>query len=279
MALKLVNSSVALLCLVAVSWAIPSVADFDLMSAVGVWHMDEGEGDVTNDSSPSGNHAELWKNPLWVDGRFGKALQFDGQNFAWVRKAVDIPMETSPRTVMCHFKWAEINDFPDPQFQLTDAETMLSAGVRVSRGRVSLVIASAGGLGVDSHPSIRMFDWDGDTEWHHLAAVFPEGATKCDEFVVYFDGLLQEGTRMATNTVENDMELASRGDQVTIGTLCASFGNFFNGTVDDAAVFPFAMAEEDIMSVAKKGLVRGQFLDVSPNGRLATAWGALKERE
>ncbi len=40
--------SVVLLCVAAtgLAWALPSVADFDLNTAMGVWHMNEGEGDV-----------------------------------------------------------------------------------------------------------------------------------------------------------------------------------------------------------------------------------------
>ena len=142
----------------------PGVADFDLMSAVGVWHMDEGEGAVTNDSSPSGNHAELWRDPVWVDDRFGKALEFDGQSFLWIKDAVGIPLGASPRTVMCHFKWAEVNDWADAVSPVSDAEALISLGRSGWHGRVTLGFYMDGGPGVDTTPARNLFEWEADTD-------------------------------------------------------------------------------------------------------------------
>jgi len=56
---------------------------------VGLWHFDEGSGTVTNDSSGYGNNGTLYNGtvicadgdcPNWVDGKYGKALSFDGVN-------------------------------------------------------------------------------------------------------------------------------------------------------------------------------------------------------
>jgi len=45
---------------------------------VGYWSFDEDSGTVANDSSGNSNHGTLNNGPVWVDGRFGKALSFDG---------------------------------------------------------------------------------------------------------------------------------------------------------------------------------------------------------
>ena len=37
-----------------------------------------GSGEVAEDSSANGNDGELKVGPKWVDGKFGKALEFDG---------------------------------------------------------------------------------------------------------------------------------------------------------------------------------------------------------
>ncbi len=47
---------------------------------VGCWHFDEGSGTTAYDSSGSNNHGTLYNGPTWVDGKFGKALGFDGVN-------------------------------------------------------------------------------------------------------------------------------------------------------------------------------------------------------
>ncbi len=242
MRVELTRPRVVLLCVVAFSlvWALPSVADFDLMSAVAIWHMNEGEGEETQDSSPSGNHGKLWREPTWVDGRFGHALEFDGQSFVWIKDAVDLPVGTSPRTVMCHFKWAEVNDFVGAIRWITDAETLVCLGASNWRARVSLQICAEGGpggdIGMDTSDDRQMFEWNADTEWHHIAAVFPEGATASSEFVFYLDGVLQEETFM-----DDDVNgLNFKGGVINIA--CAvNISAFFKGIIDEVAVFPFAM--------------------------------------
>ena len=277
---SLANSSVVLLCVVAIglAWELPSVADFDLMTVTGIWHMDEGEGDMTMDSSPSGDHGKLWREPTWVDGRFGKALEFDGQSFVWIKNATGVPEGTSPRTLMCHFKWAEVNDFDGAVHWVTDAEVLIATGKHNWGQHCSLQISAeagpGGGLSVDIFDDRQMAKWEADTEWHHVAAVFPDGAATSDEFLIYLDGVLVEETEMAWgpggfNTV---------GGEVAIGCWTGGPINFFKGIIDDAAVFPYAMDAEDIVNIANRGLVRGQTMDVSPSGKLATSWGAVKER-
>lgn len=53
-------------------------AKIDLSHAVGVWLFDDGAGDTAIDSSGNDNHGKFMGKPKWVDGKFGKALEFDG---------------------------------------------------------------------------------------------------------------------------------------------------------------------------------------------------------
>jgi hypothetical protein len=57
-----------------------SDAEIDSKSLVGVWLFDEGSGEKAKDSSGRGNDGELKNNPKWVEGKFGKALEFDGKD-------------------------------------------------------------------------------------------------------------------------------------------------------------------------------------------------------
>ena len=60
---------------------------------VGYWPMDEGNGDKVKDVSGNG-HDGTAKNTKWVDGKYGKALEFNG-----VDSIVDIPysQEMTPK--------------------------------------------------------------------------------------------------------------------------------------------------------------------------------------
>ena len=109
--------------------------------------------------------------------------------------------------------------------------------------------------------------------------MFPDGAENADQFLVYLDGVLQDDIIYEQGQDNNPQGVATVGGEYAIGCWTGGPINFYKGIIDDAAVFPFAMAAEDIASVAKRGLVRGQVLDVSPQSKLATPWGALKVRE
>ena len=58
-----------------------SYAVLDPDTIVGMWKFDEGKGDTAKDSSENGNDGALTNKPKWVDGKFGKALEFDGTSF------------------------------------------------------------------------------------------------------------------------------------------------------------------------------------------------------
>jgi hypothetical protein len=47
---------------------------------VAMWHFDEGSGSTASDASGNGNHGTI-NNATWTsDGKFGSALEFDGEN-------------------------------------------------------------------------------------------------------------------------------------------------------------------------------------------------------
>ena len=57
---------------------LPSSAEIDPATIVAGWLFDEGKGNVVSDLSDNGHNDEIQGTPKWVDGKFGKALEFDG---------------------------------------------------------------------------------------------------------------------------------------------------------------------------------------------------------
>jgi hypothetical protein len=55
-----------------------SYARIDPKTCLGMWLFDEGKGDIAKDKSGMGNDGTITGNPKWVDGKFGKALSFNG---------------------------------------------------------------------------------------------------------------------------------------------------------------------------------------------------------
>ena len=85
-----------------------STAEIDLETAVGIWLFDEGKGGVATDLSGEGNDGELVKAPAWIDGKFGKALEFDGKSscVSTGQKLLDNLEEFTILT------WVKTNDAP-----------------------------------------------------------------------------------------------------------------------------------------------------------------------
>jgi len=54
-----------------------SYARIDPKTAAGIWLFDEGKGDIAKDSSGKGNDGTIM-GAQWTEGKFNKALQFDG---------------------------------------------------------------------------------------------------------------------------------------------------------------------------------------------------------
>ena len=59
--------------------ATPSFAFDYEKHLVGLWKFDEGSGKKTEDSSGNKLTGELEGGCDWVDGKFGKAIKFDGK--------------------------------------------------------------------------------------------------------------------------------------------------------------------------------------------------------
>jgi hypothetical protein len=68
-----------------------SYAKIDPKTIVGMWLFDEGKGDTAKDSSGNKNDGKFKGDLKWVDGKFGKALEFPGvdENF------VEVPHDDS----------------------------------------------------------------------------------------------------------------------------------------------------------------------------------------
>jgi len=68
-----------------------SNAQVNMNDVLAIWTFDEGNGDRVTDVSGKGNNGSFIDSPQWVEGVFGKALSFDGDNDSVV---MDTPVVT-----------------------------------------------------------------------------------------------------------------------------------------------------------------------------------------
>ena len=115
--------------------------------------------------------------------------------------------------------------------------------------------------------------WQGDSEgyveftegkWQHIAFV------KLDvDMMVYKDGIL-------IHTEKNRAGLLYRRASLNFGAWGCAF-RFFNGILDEVALFSVALTKEDIKGLMENGLESA--LGITPvklSGSLSSTWGSIK---
>ncbi len=63
-----------------------------LEGLVGAWFFDEGKGNIAEDASGN-DHSGKINDAEWVDGKFGKALKFDGDGAVVIPHSDDLTLE------------------------------------------------------------------------------------------------------------------------------------------------------------------------------------------
>ncbi len=250
--------------IVGLMFAAYGVAEVDLDGAVALWLFEEGSGDIAVDGTGNGNDGVLTDGPLWVDGKFGTALELDGKgSYVFVEEPQGLPTGADPRTICLSFKWTEVK-WPCPAMQL------LGYGKNAPGQRFGLSIeCNPHGMGIETCMYARTFEWEGDTDWHDVAVVVPEGATSTGEVDIYLDGVLQDAVDRATN-----QDLKTTGAPLAIGCIPSPQVYHFNGTIDEVAIFGEELSPGDLVSIGANGLLGATA--VSSSGKLAVAWGRLK---
>ena len=230
-----------------------STAEIDLSTAVGIWLFDEGKGGVAGDLSDAGNDADLEKNPKWVKGKFGEALEFDGKA-SCVKTGQKLLDNLEEFTILT---WVKTNDAPPNRTGLVGQNDAPEFGF-INANSINLWTPTAGGT---QNP------WKykhGDGEWHHVGCV-----ATTDYVHTYIDG----------EYVEKKGGWANHGTSafnVNIGG-CGVWdpgGNFFSGAMDEVAIFHSPLEQEDIQELMDKGFKN--YLAVDPGGKLGTTWGRIK---
>jgi len=150
--------------------------EIDPETLMGMWLFDEGEDDTAVDSSGNGNDGTL-EGAAWIDGKFGKALEFNGASDL-VNVGDDPITDPGGTKILSISAWVR---------RASDASTMLVA-IRRSPGGY---IFGVGVLGAAPNQvkmtkfgvvDIYLGDIPQDTDWHHLVGVWDE-----DGQIIYVD--------------------------------------------------------------------------------------------
>ena len=244
-----------------------SDAVLDPETIVGIWKFDEGNGNTAKDASGNGNDGTLMSKPKWVDGKFGKALEFDGTNFVDMGNDDSVQFDGDVTIVF----WAK----PES----------------VGAGRQNIVCKSYGGEGcLTMEPDGRLsFYWGDcgnncqpyvevrrpvagtfvDKEWIHVAET--RNVSK-REYKMYKNGEVAAEDKWAKCGAHPCGDSTPSGLNLLIGS---GYAGKFRGILDDIAIFNVVLDEDVIQSIMDDGIDAA--FDVSPTDKLTTTWATLKK--
>ena len=202
---------------------------YEPVGFAGYWTFDQ----TTDDSSGNNNTADLINmENNWVDGIIDSALEFDGiEDYVRITDYKGIT-GSHPRTCAAWIKTG-VGD--------ADIIGWGKAGQVGSRWLVRLTaegllrVEVGGGLAVGS----TMLT---DANFHHIAVVSASDTT--GEIKLYVDAKLETLSSFKTKAIKTESF-----NDVTIGTFDDS-GNYFQGTIDDVALFDKALSQKQIKQLS-----------------------------
>ncbi len=237
-------------------------ADIDFETARGIWLLDEGDGDVANDSSGNENHGEL-QGCEWVDGPDGSALSLDGNNDRVIIPDSDSLYLEEAWTITA---WTFVNDSENGYGHIL--------GKRPAAGTVANYAFRTNSSGTGWEAYFARDGWRGawnqgqvekDT-WLYMTATY-DGE---DTITIYENGdEVSAVSGMGKPGPQNDTD-------VNIGGWTNNTSETLDGMLYEIALFDVALEEADINDLMDHGLVA--LLPVEPAGKVAVTWGRLKSR-
>jgi hypothetical protein len=239
----------------------PSYAGIDPRTIAGMWLFDEGEGDTAPDSSGNGNDGKLTNGPEWDDGKFGDALQFDGtDDYVDVGNADNLSITGDFSFSM----WVYISEYP------TGWSNMLSklANDQNAEFNFRYKNSTTAQFYFGTGAAAIICNWNPSEdlpldEWTHIA-----GVRKSKTYLkLYFNGVEKRSANISTDAISTEAS-------VTIGRQSdAKF--YFNGIIDEVAIFNAALEVEDIQTLMNKGLEE-VISAVEFSGKLTATWASIK---
>lgn len=234
----------------------PTYSKVDPKTCIGLWLFDEGKGDVASDSSGNKNNGKLMNDPKWVDGKIGKALDFDGaQNHVIVPNSDTL----NPTDAITLAAWIYPRGFTANGNGILTKEVQYILGLNWPQG------ANAQKLNLWLNIGGWILFADGEVKkdsWNHVAVTY-DGSTK----KLYIDGKMisKVDQKGKINTSANNILIAQ--GNIGVGQQA------FNGIIDELAIFNVALTESEI-----KESMKGFMYAIEPNGKLINTWASIKAK-
>ena len=233
------------------------VADVLEEALVGAWLFDENQGGVAKDASGNGHDGKII-GAKWVQGKIGTALEFDGNG-----NIVEIPHHADfDLTEYTASAW--IKTEPTGKWQTVLGKELVAGNPRnygiFVAGNTNLLGVNYTTGGAWKTAFSQTVAADG--KWHHVAATFDGKVLRA-----YMDGVMEGETKTEIPPDHNT-------EPVRIGRWGNPRGDYWEGLLDEVAIFSQALTEDEIQDITMN---MREALAVEAFRKLAVTWGTLKQ--
>ncbi|MDD2598282.1 MAG: LamG domain-containing protein [Kiritimatiellae bacterium] len=211
---------------------------------IGWWKMDDAPGSSTLvDSSGYGRNAALGSGVSIIDGRFGKAVLFDGSVNAWAQ--FTNPAHLTNFTLAA---WVKVTSFANSYpklFQLGYCYFQFSTSMP---GKFSLGIGSTPTRGEWNSNGTGPFMVETD-KWTHAAVVVKRSYTSPTEWVtqpVFYINGVRCGTLQTPKTYSPDAAGSGSG---YLGNTGVNGTRAFDGAMDDVRIYDECLTDREILEL------------------------------
>lgn len=220
------------------------------------------DGKNTIDHSLYGNNGEMKGAPKHVEGKFGKALEFNGTS-----------------------DWVEI---PHHETLTVDKDVTVMAWIHTERHTGPNDERWQGILAKSNAPRSYSFYTESPSKCLHFVAgsgsVCQEGEVKLNEWQ-HVAAQVDSGTHRYWINGQNVGEYGGKANPpgnadtspVFIGTTAEGAGRLFLGLIDEVRIWNRALTEEEVIEQMEKGHL--ELFPVDPRQKLTTTWGTIKTRK
>ena len=212
------------------------------LGLVGYWSMNEGTGSYAGDASGNKNTGTLTNGPTWVDGKRGKALNFDGSN-----DYVEMGNVLNPTTNMTLVAWFNIKSFAGINYLISRDN-----GTTATRRDYSLDVANSTTLRYsydDTATNPTNKDVTVQTlntnQWYHFVIVLDSG----NNAMFYLNGVSVGSATAATHVGQTTNSFhIGRSHNTSSGSQI-----YTNSLIDEVRVYNRALSAAEVQALYKSG--------------------------
>jgi hypothetical protein len=225
-------------------------------SLVGLWHFDEDTGITAYDSSGNPNDGTIY-GAEWVDGKFSKALFFDGED-DYVEVADHPSLRVQELTIEA---WVNLDTLPGRQI-------IIRKSINLAWGSFSLQVEKDGHLRltVQDETNVIWPVWRTTSPldaggWYHVAGTFKKQNYDSSDGKIYVNGVAQT-TTFAANGYTTGFMIEYTTGGFFIGM---QHGQSYplNGTIDEVRIWNRALTGDEIAD-NYKNLFMDVEIDIKP---------------